>query len=259
MKRFFFSLLVLSWAVCFFWIGQALADGLTYYYDDLNRLWKVEYPDGKTIEFSYDNVGNRKSVSVNPPPDSDNDGLSDILEQSMCTDPADDDTDDDGLLDGNEDANHNGLLDADETDPCLTDTDGDGIQDGTERGLAAAEGTGTDLAVFIADADPATVTDPLLEDSDGDGLFDGEEDVNYNGNMDPGEQDPNSSDCDYLLHDITISAGVTRDYTTACSITAGPDFVIEASAAVSFQAGTGISLGPGFKAKQGSQFSAGVQ
>ncbi len=59
--------------------------------------------------------------------DSDNDGLQDSLEESGCTDPNDADTDDDGILDGVEDANHNGVLDAGETDPCDPDTDNDGI------------------------------------------------------------------------------------------------------------------------------------
>ncbi|HNR36333.1 MAG TPA: metallophosphoesterase [Candidatus Hydrogenedentes bacterium] len=43
------------------------------------------------------------------------------------------DTDRDGLPDAVEDANFNGLRDADETDPYNADTDGDGISDGQER------------------------------------------------------------------------------------------------------------------------------
>ena len=50
------------------------------------------------------------------------------------TDPLDDDSDDDGLLDGNEDTNKNGVVDADETDPLKVDTDSDALQDGTEPG-----------------------------------------------------------------------------------------------------------------------------
>jgi 2',3'-cyclic-nucleotide 2'-phosphodiesterase (5'-nucleotidase family) len=42
------------------------------------------------------------------------------------------DSDNDGLFDGEEDANHNGILDADETDPFNPDTDGDGFFDGEE-------------------------------------------------------------------------------------------------------------------------------
>ena len=122
-----------------------------------------------------------------------------MLEDSYCTDPNDADTDDDGILDGVEDANHNGLVDTGETDPCNIDSDGDGIQDGTELGISEpvtdpdGDGPllGTDTDVFIPDADPATTTDPLNPDTDGDGLTDGEEDTNHNGRVDPGETDPN--------------------------------------------------------------------
>jgi subtilisin family serine protease len=129
-----------------------------------------------------------------PPADSDGDGLPDMLEDLYCTDPNDADTDDDGILDGVEDANHNGLVDTNETDPCNIDTDGDGIQDGTELGYTDADiGSDTDTGVFKEDRDPATTTDPLDEDTDGDGVNDGDEDVNHNGRVDPGETDPNSA------------------------------------------------------------------
>ncbi len=130
--------------------------------------------------------------SVSTDPDSDSDGLEDTLEFSGCTDPDDADTDDDGILDGLEDANLNGVVDAGETDPCNIDTDGDGIQDGTEIGLTFDDiGLDTDTGVFIPDSDPTTTTDPTLADSDGDGIQDGEEDANHNGQVDDGETDPN--------------------------------------------------------------------
>jgi len=132
------------------------------------------------------------------PPDSDGDGLTDDLETLLGTDPNDLDTDDDGISDGDEDANHNGIVDDDETDPRKVDTDDDGIQDGTEVGITEpiadpdGEGPllGTDTEVFIPDADPITTTDPLNPDTDGDGVPDGEEDKNHNGRVDPGETNP---------------------------------------------------------------------
>jgi hypothetical protein len=125
-------------------------------------------------------------------PDSDGDGLSDTLERAACTDPDDADTDDDGIIDGLEDANLNGEVDTGETDPCNTDTDGDDIQDGTETGLTLDDiGLDTDTNIFIPDADPTTTTDPTLSDSDGDDMSDGEEDTNHNGQVDVGESDPN--------------------------------------------------------------------
>lgn len=123
--------------------------------------------------------------------DTDGDGLPDSLENTTCTDPNDADTDDDGVLDGWEDLNLNGVVDHDETDPCNTDTDNDGIQDGTELGYTLDNiGPDTDTSIFQPDLDPTSTTDPLNNDTDGDGLLDGEEDANHNGRVDEGESDP---------------------------------------------------------------------
>ena len=124
--------------------------------------------------------------------DTDGDGLTDFLENnSPCLDPNGADTDDDGIMDGSEDANLNGVVDTGETDPCNRDTDGDGIQDGTELGLTQSDVTSaTDLDVFQPDTDPTTFTDPINPDTDGDGAYDGEEDLNRNGKLDSGETDP---------------------------------------------------------------------
>jgi hypothetical protein len=43
------------------------------------------------------------------------------LDPSTTTDPLDDDSDKDGLLDGQEDTNHNGRLDSGETNPGVRD------------------------------------------------------------------------------------------------------------------------------------------
>lgn len=136
--------------------------------------------------------------------DSDGDGIVDVVEDraGACTDSWDADTDNDGIADGDEDANHNGVVDAGETDPCKADTDGDGMQDGTELGItspvADPDGDGpiegTDVTIFIPDADPSTTTDPRNADTDGDGLKDGQEDANFNGKVDDGETDPEQKD-----------------------------------------------------------------
>jgi hypothetical protein len=135
--------------------------------------------------------GDPADAFIYPLIDSDSDGLTDDIENTYCTLPDDADTDDDGILDGVEDANQNGVVDIGETDPCNLDTDGDGIQDGTELGYTLVDiGTDTDMAVFVEDADPTTTTEPTLEDTDGDGFTDGEEDENWNGRVDGGEGDP---------------------------------------------------------------------
>lgn len=130
--------------------------------------------------------------------DGDADGIPDRLEVALGSSATDIDSDDDGLADGVEDANHNGVVDSGETSPINRDTDGDGLPDGVERGISAGvadpDGSGplggTDLSRFIPDADPATTSDPLNADSDGDGYTDGQEDANLNGRLDAGESNP---------------------------------------------------------------------
>lgn len=46
----------------------ALADSLTYTYDDLNRLASVTYSDGTVVTYSYDEVGNRTLKGTYKPP-----------------------------------------------------------------------------------------------------------------------------------------------------------------------------------------------
>lgn len=113
------------------------------------------------------------------------------LDPTTTTDPNDADTDDDGIIDGNEDANGDGAFSGLETDPVHRDTDSDWLLDGTELGLTAAQSADSDPSIFVADADPTTTTDPLQADSDGGGVADGTEDANWNGDVDADECDPN--------------------------------------------------------------------
>ena len=86
--------------------------------------------------------------------DFDEDGLTHLEEFNAGTNPCDEDTDGDGLLDGEE-------LDTYFTDPLSADTDGDGLPDSVE----------TDTDTYISPSD--TGTDPNDPDSDSDGLNDG--------------------------------------------------------------------------------------
>jgi hypothetical protein len=124
--------------------------------------------------------------------DTDGDLIPDEFEVATGTNPNSDDTDGDGLTDGEEDKNQNGQVDytTEETDPRLWDTDGDGVSDGVEAGLTSPRGHDTNASTFRPDLDPATTTDPTRSDTDGDGMSDGEEDANKNGRVDPGETSP---------------------------------------------------------------------
>jgi hypothetical protein len=127
--------------------------------------------------------------------DVDDDGLTECAETAIHgTDPQDPDTDDDGLLDGEEvafltapkdpDTDDDGLSDGDEvlvlgTDPLDPDTDGDGLTDGDE--------------VLVLG------TDPLVADTDGDGLLDGDEvQVHGTNPLDADTDDDDLSDGDEI-------------------------------------------------------------
>jgi hypothetical protein len=65
---------------------------------------------------------------------------------------------------------------------------------------------GTDIEIFVPDADPGTTTDPTDADTDDDGIADGDEDKDHDGNWEgivgdtgtagAGETDPNNPDTD---------------------------------------------------------------
>ncbi len=68
---------------------------------------------------------NGEAAAVDPGRDSDNDGLKDLEEAELGTDPKKIDSDDDGLFDNEE-------VGVYKTDPLNPDTDGDGFTDGSE-------------------------------------------------------------------------------------------------------------------------------
>ncbi len=125
--------------------------------------------------------------------DSDGDGLTDVTEIAIGTNPYDADSDDDGVPDGSElapgtDSDGDGLINA--LDP---DSDNDGLFDGTEMGLNCSN-SATNVAAghCIADADSGqTRTFPLVPDTDHGGMLDGKEDTNHDGRVNPGERNPN--------------------------------------------------------------------
>jgi len=150
--------------------------------------------------------------------DTDGDGLTDVFEGTIGTNPNDADSDDDGVIDGEEpspgvDSDGDGLVNA--LDP---DSDNDGLYDGTELGKDCSN-PATDVTKHhcIPDGDNgATVTNPLDSDSDNGGVIDGSEDINRDGVLDIGETDPTAgnSEDDQSAVD-TDGDGLTDVFETA--------------------------------------------
>ena len=119
--------------------------------DNLPDAWEEEY------------AGNLDDL--NETDDYDNDGLSDMEEYELGTDPTNDDTDGDGYKDGQEVANGYDPLNPKDPDPNNDDLDNDGLTNEEEDNAG---------------------TDPLNPDSDGDGLNDGYEvNTSYTDPLDP--------------------------------------------------------------------------
>ncbi|MDY7082488.1 MAG: hypothetical protein SXQ77_08820, partial [Halobacteria archaeon] len=116
----------------------------------------------------------------------DSDGLPDVYEEKLGTDPLDRDSDlpstseneaDNNVLDGAEDFDDDSLMTYREnrlgTDALTADTDGDGLEDGFEARY--------------------TNLDPLVTDTDGDGVGDADEDPDSDGLTNLEEQDAGTS------------------------------------------------------------------
>ncbi len=117
---------------------------------------------------------------------------------STTTDPADPDSDDDGLEDGDEDANgdgavtdpvvgETGTMGSGETDPTNEDSDDDGLTDGFEVNTSN--------------------TDPMDTDTDDGGVLDGVEVSNQLDPLDPSDDDVTDSDNDGLVDDVEEALG----------------------------------------------------
>lgn len=111
--------------------------------------------------------------------DTDGDGLTDLEEVQASTDPTNPDTDGNGILDPDDDIDGDGVTNKQEvldgTQAFKADTDDDGLDDGQEKTH------GTDPLNPDTDGDGLTDgeevelgSDPLNPDTDGDGVLDGE-------------------------------------------------------------------------------------
>ncbi len=142
------------------------ATGVTVFdgdHDGMSNDWEILY---------FENISRDGSG------DYDSDGLIDVNEYKIGTNPKLKDTDSDDIPDGDEDKNRNGIVDSGETDPARADTDGDEISDGIED------------ANHNGRVDSGE-TNPLNSDTDNDGMPDGWE-VQYD--LDPLYNDANEDE-----------------------------------------------------------------
>ncbi len=153
--------------------------------------------DGFEVQFGFDPTGLNESAL-----DGDSDGLDNLDEQAAGSDPLNNDSDSDTLLDGAE-VNTYG------TSPIDSDSDDDGLLDGFEIQFGF-DPLGTDESALDGDVDgldnlgeQAALTDPADPDSDDDGLSDGDE-VNVHG-TDPNDTD---TDDDLLLDAFEVANGL---------------------------------------------------
>lgn len=112
----------------------------------------------------------------------DTDGLSDYIEVLILgTDPLKKDSDDNGIYDGDEDYDRDGLTNSKEieigSDPTNIDTDGDGISDGDEVNKYGSNPTLLDSDSDKLDDNKELEfgTDIMNPDTNGNGILDGEE------------------------------------------------------------------------------------
>ena len=124
--------------------------------DGLADHWEELYGLSTSDDGSVD-------IKNGPEGDPDSDGLSNLEEQTLRTNPNSDDTDDDGLNDAVEDNGGEFIsLTQTGTNPLVADTDQDGLSDGVEINQTQTDPT-------IADTDQDGIVDGL-DDQDGDGL-----------------------------------------------------------------------------------------
>lgn len=163
-----------------------ITDATSYAYpvedDFVSTYFKVSYTDakGNAVEsIPFRAVVTDDGIKIDYP-DSDDDGIVDLLESILGTAPDKKDTDEDGLTDSQE-LNITGTspTEYDSVQKRISDADADSDDDGISNIVEI--GLGTDPQIRDSDNDGLAdgeevntyLIDPLLEDSDGDSLTDG--------------------------------------------------------------------------------------
>ncbi|MHC4693630.1 MAG: fibronectin type III domain-containing protein, partial [Planctomycetota bacterium] len=148
----------------YYWQVNSYVDGSPTGDPIQGNVWifYVDDTDGDGLPDAYEllHTSPPSPTALNPGDDLEPDGLTNMEEYQLGTNPNNPDTDGDTLLDGDEIAGA-GLRPP--TDPLDADTDDDTLDDGIE----------TNTGTYVSATD--TGTDPTNVDSDGDGLKDGVE------------------------------------------------------------------------------------
>ncbi len=191
---------------------QVTIDGETYAVNQDEALivaegvWTLPLADGTLVDGIYDVLVQVTDAAGNTAPDAtidevavfidaDRDGISDVDELELGTNPDSEDSDGDGISDFDEIETHG-------TSPFTGDTDGDGISDfdeleeGYDPNDPDSDGDG------LSDAQELELgTNPISADTDGDGLSDFEEIAIYETRPDVADTDGDGiSDFDELAH-----------------------------------------------------------
>lgn len=153
-------------------------NGLPDFFEDMNNWELLKDTDGDKLPDCVEQYLGSDSTLV----DTDGDLLDDYYEVFVTgTDPTLIDTDENGITDGDEDFDEDGLTNLQEyelgTEPYNDDTDGDGLNDGEEINTYITDPLKVDTDDDgLEDGDEIYFeTDPLNPDTDGNGVLDGDE------------------------------------------------------------------------------------
>ena len=153
---------------------QSMVSTLAQYYGDTNGVGRSRPNTPLDLTSDYDLDGTPDYIEFENADrdlldpydavanhDADGDGALKDAEKTMGTHPNKVDTDGDGLWDGAEDKNQDGIMDTGETDPCDPDSDDDGFDDFAERvgGSDPRSASSTPSGIPPEDADSDGIPD----------------------------------------------------------------------------------------------------